>query len=58
MYAMMQAQKHVTLLWKTKVQSNDDYKKVLEALINEVETYGGGSMIPYWCSASCRQMDF
>ena len=38
---MMQAQKPVMLLQQTKYQSNNDYKKVFEDLINTVETYGG-----------------
>ena len=40
-YAMMKAKTFVTLLWQPKDQSNNEYKKVFEALIDVVETYGG-----------------
>ena len=37
----MKARKIVKLLWQSKDQSNNDYKRVFEALIYMVETYGG-----------------
>ena len=39
--AIMKARKIVKLLWQSKDQSNNDYKRVFEALIDMVETYGG-----------------
>ena len=40
-WAMIQSKKHVTLFCHPKEQSNDDYKKMFEALIDAVETYQG-----------------
>ena len=40
-YAITQAKKRVTLLWKPKDHINNDYKKVFEALIDVVEMYVG-----------------
>ena len=42
----MQAKKHATPLWQPKYHSNDEFKKLLEALINIVEMNRGTSDDP------------